>query len=61
MRIIQSIEELRKELNELGTIKGLHDPEVIRLSQKLDEIINTYYRLRRPKIYGNSIKSISNK
>jgi len=44
MKIVQMIEELRKELIEQGTSKGLQDPEVIRLSQKLDEFINTYYR-----------------
>jgi len=51
MRIVQSIEELRKQLVELGTIKGLQDPEVIRLSQKLDKVINAYYRRTRRTIY----------
>jgi hypothetical protein len=47
MSIVQIIEKLRNELVELGTIRGLQDPEVIRLSQKLDEYINDYYYLRK--------------
>ena len=62
MRIVQSIEALREKLVEQGTIKGLQDPEVIRLSQKLDKLINAYYRGRRPIVYGNKSRfKIKNK
>jgi hypothetical protein len=38
------IEEMRKELNQLGERKPLTDPEVIKLSQRLDRLLNEYYR-----------------
>lgn len=41
--IITKIEVLRLELNKLGEEKGIGDPEVIELSQKLDELILQYY------------------
>ena len=44
MGIFQSIEDLRKELVEQIATKGSQDPEIIRLSQKLDELIIAYYR-----------------
>jgi hypothetical protein len=40
--IIQKIEEIRKELMDLGMEKGLQDPQVIKKSQILDELINQY-------------------
>ncbi|HWP97717.1 MAG TPA: aspartyl-phosphate phosphatase Spo0E family protein [Syntrophomonadaceae bacterium] len=43
MDVVERIEELRIILNKLGEAKGLQDPEVIRISQILDEMINTYY------------------
>ncbi|MEN6462451.1 MAG: aspartyl-phosphate phosphatase Spo0E family protein [Syntrophomonas sp.] len=45
MDIIQSIERLRAKLVEKGMEKGFQDPQVIELSQKLDDLINKYYRL----------------
>lgn len=45
MNIIHRIEELRLELNALGAEKGLKDPQVIKLSQRLDKLINEYYKL----------------
>ena len=36
------IEELRKELVQLGSRKPLIDPEVLKLSQKLDNLLNEY-------------------
>ena len=46
MSIYQSLENLRQELIEQGEIRGLQDPYVIKLSQKLDELINAYYRYK---------------
>lgn len=43
-KINQRIEKARKELIELGMEKGFQDPQVIRKSQALDELINRYYR-----------------
>lgn len=45
MDILQSIEKLRAQLIEVGLIKGLQDPQVIEISQKLDVLINIYYGL----------------
>ncbi len=59
MKIVQLIEDLRRELVELGTLKGFHDPEVIRLSQRLDELINIFYRRKKRKKYGRKIKIIT--
>jgi hypothetical protein len=42
--IITRIEHLRRQLTNLGEKKGLQDPEVIKLSRKLDELIVLYYR-----------------
>lgn len=44
MGIIDLINELRAHLDKLGFEKGLQDPEVIELSQKLDKLINIYYK-----------------
>lgn len=43
--LIKPIEEMRKELNQLGKRKPLTDPEVVKLSQKLDQLLNEYYRV----------------
>lgn len=45
MKITERIERLREELVELGIKKGFQDTQVIKKSQKLDELINQYYRL----------------
>lgn len=45
MNIMMRIEEVREELNEIGLKKGFQDPQVIKKSQLLDELINQYYRL----------------
>lgn len=37
------IEELRQKLVQITNEKGFSDPNVIALSQKLDEVINIYY------------------
>ncbi len=46
MDICGKIEELRVELNKLGEEKGLSDPDVINLSERLDELIVQYYRYK---------------
>jgi len=43
--IIQKIEEIRKELMIFGVKNGFQDPQVIKTSQMLDELINQYYRV----------------
>ena len=45
----QQIEKLRKHLNELGKVKSLSDPEVVDTSQKLDDLLNEYERLKNTK------------
>ena len=40
-----SIEETRRELLDLGKCKPLTDPEVVKLSQRLDRLLNEYYRV----------------
>lgn len=49
MDITDEIEQLRLQLNEIGEKKGLQDPEVFKLSQRLDELIVQYYRSQNPK------------
>lgn len=46
-----SIEETRRELLALGTCKTLTDPEVVKLSQQLDGLLNKYEALKRDYIY----------
>lgn len=50
MDIIQRIEKLRRELVEQGQKKGLQDPYVIELSQRLDKLINVYYRYESKRL-----------
>ncbi|MFD1772996.1 aspartyl-phosphate phosphatase Spo0E family protein [Paenibacillus rhizophilus] len=40
--IVLRIEELRLELNKLSAYKRLADPEIIKASQELDEVLNQY-------------------
>ncbi|AFM01090.1 MULTISPECIES: aspartyl-phosphate phosphatase Spo0E family protein [Desulfitobacterium] len=42
-QLLKLIEDMRKELNQLGKRKPLTDPEVVDLSQKLDKLLNEYY------------------
>ena len=44
--LLQKIEEVRRNLNSLASAKSLVAPEVIKLSQRLDSLINQYYRYR---------------
>lgn len=41
------IEETRRELFLLGNCKTLTDPDVVRISQQLDKLLNEYEALRR--------------
>jgi hypothetical protein len=41
----RSIDEYRRNLNDLRRNKGLSNPDVIRLSQKLDEEIVMYQKI----------------
>ncbi|WP_425801965.1 aspartyl-phosphate phosphatase Spo0E family protein [Desulfitobacterium sp. Sab5] len=46
-----SIEKTRRKLFLLGNFKTLTDPDVVRLSQQLDELLNEYEILRRDYTY----------
>lgn len=54
MNIIDDIEKSREELNKLGSTKDLQDPEVIQMSQSLDQLINEYYKNSHEKKPANS-------
>ena len=41
--VVIAIEQLRKELENLIRLKGIHNSEVLALSQKLDEYILMHY------------------
>ncbi|CAG9622783.1 aspartyl-phosphate phosphatase Spo0E family protein [Sutcliffiella rhizosphaerae] len=43
--LLLAIENRRKELIELGLIKGLQDPHIIKLSEELDHLIIKYQKL----------------
>jgi hypothetical protein len=43
--ISEKIEKVRQEMINLGMKKGLQDPQVIKRSQMLNELINQYYRI----------------
>ncbi|MBU2702247.1 hypothetical protein Ga0466249_003374 [Sporomusaceae bacterium BoRhaA] len=47
--ILETIEDLRKKLNQLSEGKPLTDPEVIAASQMLDAALNEYQRLMKDK------------
>lgn len=44
-KLIHEIEELRAQLNDQGKRKGLHDNDVLKKSEILDNLINQYYLL----------------
>lgn len=44
VNILTIIEELRCELNYLGSVKKLTDPELLKVSQRLDMLINLFMR-----------------
>jgi hypothetical protein len=45
MHLLKYIEEVRKELNQLGKHKPLTDPDILKLSQRLDRLLNKYQRM----------------
>lgn len=40
--ILNKLERLRESLDEVATLKALTDPEVLVLSQMLDQVLNEY-------------------
>jgi hypothetical protein len=44
--ILLRIEILRQAMEDLYLKNGIHDPEVIALSQQIDILLNEYYILR---------------
>jgi hypothetical protein len=49
--ILLVIEDLRKSLGDLISIKGLVDEEVAQVSRNLDAVMNEYYKLVKEKEY----------
>lgn len=43
--LLRRIERLRKKLNKFGMYRDLLDPEVVRISQQLDSLLNQYHRI----------------
>lgn len=46
-KLMYEIEELRTQLNDQGKRRGLHDNDVLKKSEILDNLINQYYLLLR--------------
>lgn len=44
IHLLKEIEELRQQLYSLSCDKELADPAVVLMSQKLDDLLNLYYR-----------------
>ena len=44
-QVLVEIERLRKRLTALVSKKGLDHPGVLKLSRKIDELVNEYHRL----------------
>ncbi|MEN6412509.1 MAG: aspartyl-phosphate phosphatase Spo0E family protein [Veillonellales bacterium] len=49
-RLLENIETLRKTMVNMGMDKGLSNPDVIKLSQKLDSLLNKYHKLGTRKV-----------
>lgn len=45
--LMREIENLRAQLNDQGKRRGLHDNDVLKKSEILDNLINQYYLLLR--------------
>lgn len=52
------IDTIREAMIEKSRTKGLNDPETIKYSQKLDELIFKYQRLRK-RLQFNAYSSLS--
>lgn len=46
LEILEWINEYRKEMVDLGLTKGLTHKDTITCSQKLDDLMNHYYKLK---------------
>ena len=53
MELMVHIEELRKQMQKIASDKDLTDPRVVRVSEKLDILINEFY-LSQEKIKRRS-------
>ncbi|MGG0822380.1 aspartyl-phosphate phosphatase Spo0E family protein [Paenibacillus turicensis] len=51
--ILQKIEELRQQLNAFQA-KQLTDPEVIKISTELDQVLNEYQRMLNQKKFNST-------
>ena len=49
--LMREIEELRAQLNDQGKRRGLHDNDVLRKSEILDNLINQYYLESGKKVH----------
>lgn len=47
--IMKLIDELRRKLHSKSEGKPLTDPEVVKVSQELNKVLNEYYRLLKEK------------
>lgn len=43
--VLDKLQDLREELDKLVAIKGPNDLKALELSQKLDKVLNEYYKL----------------
>jgi hypothetical protein len=55
VKVCSKIDDYRKDMQELAMSKGLDDPEVLKLSMKLDKLINVYQEIITDKPYYYSI------
>lgn len=44
-QLLEIIEDMKIDLNQLGSCKPLTDPDVVNLSEKLDKLLNQYYKM----------------
>lgn len=51
--VLEQIEKLRLEMQEIALDKDLTDPRVVRVSERLDLLINEFYIAKRRKQYIN--------
>lgn len=45
IKLLSRIEGLREKLNDIGLTRKLIDPEVIQVSQQLDQLLNQYNKM----------------
>lgn len=44
-KLLKEIEELRRKINDIGTINRLTDPEILKVSHELDTLLMKYQKL----------------